>query len=137
MKKKIGMLFICAGFAIFIFGFLSICSGHVKAAEKENTDDKSNLQTEVSYYSGVPELIDKSAPAYDKAIKAGQNSISRIQSAIVSKGRLQWGELQDDGTYKVYFDAADIYELGVSINASEKKYLMLYEEYQKAVEAVK
>lgn len=92
----------------------------------------TNQQVTITYYTGKP----STDVSYQDAYLNGDSAVDKVAYQTKSIGRLQWGEQAADGTYSVYYDAADIHTLAAYLNESEEKYEELYESYLDAKKAV-
>lgn len=128
--------------ALIAFAFVNLTSSaHATGSDTTSSayeaTEKTNTQISLKYFSGIPGYINNSAPSYEDALAAGQSNVAKIEYTTVSKGRIAWGEPNSDGTYSVYFDAADVHYLATNLNSATLAYDNLYSEYQKMVEAAK
>ena len=92
----------------------------------------TDTQVTVSYYNGKPSTI----VSYDEAYNLGDANVDKVTYTTKSKGRLQWGEQNADGTYDVYYDAKDVHTLAAYLNESWDSYNEMYDAYVEAYKAV-
>ena len=92
----------------------------------------TNTQVTVNYYAGIP----AQPKTYDESYIDGDANVEKVTYTTKSIGRLQWGEAGVDGTFDVYYDAADIHRMAAALNDSEALYIETYRKYLEARSAV-
>lgn len=110
------------GIIIFFFGPI------ITKAVSTFTD----TQVTITYYNGKPSMV----VSYDEAYSLGDSNVEKVTYTTKSKGRLQWGEQNTDGSYDVYYDAKDIHTLAAYLNESWESYNDMYDAYVEAYTAV-
>ena len=122
----------CGKIAAAIAVVIGVCAFFVQGAIADAETTSTNTQVVVSYYTGKPSTI----KTYEEAYLDGDTNVNKVTYTTKSLGRLQWGEPGADGTYEVYYDAADIHALAAALNQSEEKYMEVYNHYVDAYNAV-
>ena len=110
------------GIIIFFFGPI------ITKAVSTFTD----TQVTITYYKGKQSTVASQGEAYG----LGDSNVEKVTYTTKSKGRLQWGEQNADGTYDVYYDAKDIHTLAAYLNESWESYNDMYDAYVEAYKSV-
>lgn len=119
---------IAAAIAVFLGTVLFLFGNDIASA----VSSKTNTQVTVNYYTGMPQTLE----SYGDAYLNGDSNVGKVIYSTKSLGRMQWGEANPDGTYDVYYDAADVHHLAAQLNEAGQDYETLYEEYVKAYKSV-
>ena len=92
--------------------------------------------TSFQWYEGAPVAgTDGQYQSLNNLASSGK--IKYTSYTIKGKGRLQWGEVDSDGKYQVYYDSNDIRVLAEEVNRQTKAYNDAYEKYRKLVDSLK